>query len=251
MMLCMRTIRTSFDKTPTTLVVDAEGERIPVRLIVNPRARRIAVRIDPTKREAVAVAPSTRQVSKAATFAAERAVWIAHQLAQLPEASPFKSGASLPIRGVDYRLKRVDGRQPAHLEKGPIPRLIVGAPDADIFATRVKRFLMAEAKAEFARSVAAHAATLKVRPAGVQIKDTRSRWGSCTADGILAFSWRVIFAPPYVLDYLAAHEVAHLIEMNHSTRFWNLVCKCAPDYVRGRNWLRNYGHTLHAYGAST
>jgi predicted metal-dependent hydrolase len=250
MMLCMRTIRFPTEKTPTTLVVNAEGEQIPVRLIVNPRARRIAVRIDPSTREAVAVAPSSRQANKAAAFAAERAVWIAHQLAQLPEAAPFRSGAVLPVRGVDVRLRRVDGRAPAQLERGPISRLTIGAPDADIFASRVKRFLMNEAKADFARRITAHAATLKVKPTGLQIKDTRSRWGSCTADGVLAFSWRVIFAPPYVLDYLVAHEVAHLIEMNHSPRFWNLVCKCAPDYVRGRNWLRNYGHTLHAYGAS-
>jgi hypothetical protein len=235
---------------PTTLVVNAEGERIPVRLLINPRARRIAVRIDPTKREAVAIAPSSRQANKAAAFAAERAVWIAHQLAQLPEAAPFSPGATLPIRGVDYRLKRVDGRVPATLENGPIPRLIVGAPDADIFAMRVKRFLMAEAKTDFTRRVAAHAAVLRVTPAGLQVKDTRSRWGSCTADGVLAFSWRVVLAPPYVLDYLAAHEVAHLVEMNHSAKFWSLVRKCCPDYINGRNWLRNSGQSLHAYGAA-
>ncbi|MEJ0022354.1 MAG: SprT family zinc-dependent metalloprotease [Alphaproteobacteria bacterium] len=246
----MRTIRNLFGKPPTSVLVDGKDGPITVRLIVNPRARRIAVRIDPTKREAVAVAPSSRQANKAAAFAAERAVWIAHQLAQLPEAAPFTPGATLPVRGVECRLKRVDGRAPAMLEKGPSPRLIVGAPDADIFAMRVKRFLMAEAKADFTRRVAAHAAVLRVSPTGLQIKDTRSRWGSCTADGILAFSWRVILAPPYVLDYLAAHEVAHLIEMNHSTKFWALVRKCCPDYVKGRNWLRNSGQTLHAYGAA-
>jgi predicted metal-dependent hydrolase len=246
----MRTIRNLFGKPPTSVLVDGADGPITVRLIVNPRARRIAVRIDPTKREAVAIAPSSRQANKAAAFAAERAVWIAHQLAQLPEAAPFAPGATVPLRGVEYRLKRVDGRVPPTLEKGPLPRLIIGAPDADIFAMRVKRFLMAEAKADFTRRVAAHAAILRVAPAGVQIKDTRSRWGSCTADGILAFSWRVILAPPYVLDYLAAHEVAHLIEMNHSAKFWALVRKCCPDYVKGRNWLRNSGQTLHAYGAA-
>jgi predicted metal-dependent hydrolase len=221
-----------------------------VRLIVNPRARRIAVRIDPTKREAVAVAPSPRQANKAAKFAAERAVWIAEQLSQLPAAAPFKPGGVLPIRGVDHRLKRVEGRAAAHVERGPPPRLVIGAPDTDIFAMRVKRFLMAEAKFELQRRVAQHAALLRVAPAGLTVKDTRSRWGSCTADGTLSFSWRVILAPPYVLDYLAAHEVAHLAEMNHSARFWALVRRCAPDYARGRAWLRRHGQTLHAYGAS-
>lgn len=245
----MRTIRIFSDNIPSTVLVDAGGERIPVRLIVNPRARRIAVRIDATKREAVAVSPSNRQANKAAAFAAERAVWIAHQLAQLPEAAPFKSGAVIPLRGVDTRLKRIDGRLPATLEKGPSPRLVIGAQDAEIFSGRVKRYLMAEAKSDFTRRVAAHAAVLKVSPAGIQVKDTRSRWGSCTADGVLAFSWRVILAPSYVLDYLTAHEVAHMVEMNHSPRFWSLVRKCAPDYAKGRAWLRRHGQTLHAYGA--
>lgn len=245
----MRTIRLFQDNMPTTVLVDADGERIPVRLIVNPRARRIAVRIDPTKREAVAVSPSMRQAKKAADFAAERAVWIAHQLAQLPDASPFRSGATVPIRGVEHRLKRVEGRVPATIDRtGPMPKLVIGAADADIFASRVKRYLMNEAKAEFLRRVAAHAATLKVAPAGVQVKDTRSRWGSCTADGILAFSWRVILAPAFVLDYLVAHEVAHLLEMNHSRRFWAQVRKCCPEYTEGRAWLRRHGQTLHAYG---
>ncbi|MGE3302430.1 MAG: M48 family metallopeptidase [Hyphomonadaceae bacterium] len=245
----MRTIRPLADKTPQTLVVNAAGERIPVRLVVNPRARRIALRIDPTKREAIAVAPSPRQANKAAAFAAERAVWIARQLAQLPEAAPFRPGASLPIRGVETRLKRLEGRAPARIERGEIQRLLIGAPDNDIFAMRVRRFLMGEAKAELARRVGAHAALLKVTPAGLSVKDTRSRWGSCTVDGMLSFSWRVILAPPFVLDYLAAHEVAHLLEMNHSPRFWALVRKCAPDYAHGRAWLRAHGQSLHAYGA--
>jgi predicted metal-dependent hydrolase len=82
----------------------------------------------------------------------------------------------------------------------------------------------------------------------ISVKETRSRWGSCSDDGALAFSWRVIFAPPFVLDYLAAHEAAHLREMNHSRRFWALVFKCTPHAESGRNWLHLNGAELHAIG---
>jgi hypothetical protein len=100
-----------------------------------------------------------------------------------------------------------------------------------------------------AERVAVHAATLGASYSRLTVKDTKSRWGSCTAGGALAFSWRVILAPPAVLDYLAAHEVAHLIEMNHSPRFWALVRQCQPDYAKHRTWLRRFGAHLHAYGA--
>jgi predicted metal-dependent hydrolase len=108
---------------------------------------------------------------------------------------------------------------------------------------------MTEAKADFTKAVELHASTLKVTAGKMSVKDTKSRWGSCTVDGDLSFSWRMIFAPAYVLDYLAAHEVAHLRELNHSSRFWSHVKKCTPDHAKGRAWLKMYGHTLHAYGA--
>ena len=96
--------------------------------------------------------------------------------------------------------------------------------------------------------VAAHAVTLGVTPVRVQVKELRSRWGSCTVDGVLSFSWRLILAPAYVLDYLAAHEVAHLREMNHSRRFWAQVRRCMPEFDRGRLWLHEHGCGLHAVG---
>jgi predicted metal-dependent hydrolase len=248
--LSMATIRRSDPPPPEFWTLDAgEGEKVEVKLIVNPRARRVAVRIDPVRREAIAIAPSSRQTARAVAFANERVGWIATQLAALPEAHPFSHGAVIPVRGLDTIIERVPGRAPPVLEYRPYRRLIVGAPDAETFALRVKRYLVAEAKADFTARVAAHAETLRVAPGKMTVKDTKSRWGSCSVDGVLAFSWRLIFAPPYVLDYLAAHEVAHLKEMNHSPRFWAQVKKCIPDHARGRAWLRRHGQMLHAYGA--
>jgi predicted metal-dependent hydrolase len=222
------------------------GRTLSVRLAVNPRARRVSVRIDAVRREAVATAPNERQLKRAIKFAAERAGWIEAELARLPHGRPFLPGAIIPIRGAPHRLEMALGRGGSILEPG---RLLVPTLDPGLFAARVKRFLMAEARAEFSLRVAAHARTLKVRcPTRIAVKETRSRWGSCSDDGALAFSWRVIFAPSFVLDYLAAHETAHLREMNHSRRFWALVEKCTPHAAAGRSWLHMHGAELHAIG---
>jgi hypothetical protein len=130
---------------------------------------------------------------------------------------------------------------------GDAPRLLTpGAPDA--FAARILAFLRAAARADLAERVAAHAARLGTRPRSLSVKDTRSRWGSCSVAGALSFSWRLVCAPPEVLDYVAAHEVAHLREMNHSPRFWSLVAECCPDWRRHRRWLKEHGSALLALG---
>jgi hypothetical protein len=232
---------------PHQILESVNGARIPVRLVVNPRARRISVRIDATRREAVAVSPTEKLAPRALAFAAERAGWIAAQLERLPHNQPFRPGVFVPIRGVDHLLEMVQGRGTPRREVDP-PRLIVPVSDPALFAARVQRWLTAEARKDLLDRVAAHADTIKARYTRVTVKDTRSRWGSCSAEGALAFSWRVILAPPFVLDYLAAHEVAHLKEMNHSARFWALVRKCLPTYTAGKLWLRRHGAELHGFG---
>ncbi|MBI1251503.1 MAG: DUF45 domain-containing protein [Alphaproteobacteria bacterium] len=221
------------------------GGTVAVRFIVNPRARRVSVRIDAARREAVATAPNARALPKAVKFAAERADWIAAELAKLPHIVPLLPGAQIPLRGQMVELWPEPGRGPARLEAD---RLIAPTPDPDLFSARVKRFLVAEARSDLEAAVARHCASLSVRAARIAVKDVRSRWGSCSADGALAFSWRVVLAPPFVLDYLAAHEVAHLREMNHSRRFWAAVAHALPDFKRGRDWLHAHGAALHAVG---
>jgi hypothetical protein len=221
---------------------------VPAYLRINPRALRISVRIDATRRIAIVTAPSKRQVKRAVQFAAERAQWIAEELSRLPHVVTLHPGVMAPLRGQMHELRYEHGRGAARIEVGAQPVLIAPAPDPDLFELRVLRFLKQEARADIEARVAAHAETLGVKASKVQIKDMRSRWGSCSVDGVLAFSWRVILAPPFVLDYLAAHEVAHLKEMNHSRRFWAQVKRCLPDYERGRSWLNAHGAALHAIG---
>jgi hypothetical protein len=97
--------------------------------------------------------------------------------------------------------------------------------------------------------VAVHADRLDLTPARIVVRDQTTRWGSCSTSGALSFSWRLVLAPPFVLDYLAAHEVAHLGHMNHGPRFWNLVERTMPRHEEARTWLRKHGASLHRYGA--
>lgn len=219
-----------------------------MRLVVRPQARRIGLRVDPIAREAVAVAPHPRALPSALAFAQERADWIAAQLANLQPALPLVSGAVIPLQGLDTLFEREAGRGPARLEPGPPRRLLIPCPPAADFTARAVRALRSMADEELRREVDRASGLLGIAPRQIRLKDTRSRWGSCTSAGVLTFSWRVIFAPSEVLRYLAAHEVAHLLQMNHSPAFWATVAKADPGYRAARAWLKRNGAALHAIG---
>ncbi|HVY90132.1 MAG TPA: SprT family zinc-dependent metalloprotease [Hyphomonadaceae bacterium] len=208
----------------------------------------MSVRIDPTAREAVATAPAPRYALDALSFASERVDWIAERLGALPPPVEFRPGAYIPLRGVIHRLRQADGGRTVRLDKsGPTPVLLIPGPRA-AFSDKTRAFFRTAAKTDFAERVAVHAQTLKVSPRSISIKDMRSRWGSCSSEGRLNFAWRLVCAPPFALDYVAAHEVAHLKEMNHSARFWRQVERCIPDWQDARAWLQQRGSALHAIG---
>lgn len=220
------------------------GQRVKVRLEVNAKARRLIIRLDERRREAVAIAPSPRQMEAAAAFAAERVDWISSRLQHLPEIVRFEEGAVFNYRGEPCRITAKGEGRLAKMSGG-----VLHVPgDPETIHLRVERFLKKQARADLTRAVKRHAETLGVEYKGISVKDTRSRWGSCTSDGQLSFSWRLIMAPAVVLDYVAAHECAHLLEMNHSGKFWALVAKCCPDWKRHRSWLRVHGAELQAAG---
>ncbi|WP_291070257.1 SprT family zinc-dependent metalloprotease [Hyphomonas sp.] len=225
----------------------AGGHRIKVRLEVNAKARRLIIRLDERRREAVAVAPSSRQIEAAAAFAAERVDWISTRLQHLPEITRFEDGEIFQYKGEDCQISLEGEGRIARLYPGE-PRILSVPGDPETTQARVVRFLKKQAKADLTRAVTRYSEILKVAPKGISVKDTRSRWGSCTADGQLAFSWRLVMAPPEVLNYVAAHECAHLREMNHSARFWAHVARCCPDWQRQRAWLRLHGTELQAAG---
>lgn len=225
-----------------------DGRDVPIAVRINHRARRLILRIDQKRQLGIAVAPSEAHVPDALSFARSRLEWIADRLEQMPEPMTLVEGAEIPLRG-DIHLLSGEGKgRLARIEMGDPPRIVCPG-DPSTLGARAERFLRKLAKADLTEAVDRHANRLEVSPSRISVKDTRSRWGSCSSRGVLSFSWRLICAPPFVLDYVAAHEVAHLREMNHSPRFWAEVEKCIPNWKPARNWLHSEGRQLHAINA--
>jgi predicted metal-dependent hydrolase len=227
--------------------IDAAGSKVVLK--VNRRARRVSLRIDCVRGFAVAVAPSERRLAEAAAFARERAAWIAERLAAGPEPTPFAPGAVIPFRGERARLEAIAGSSAARLVCGDDGVRIVSGGEGAAFSRRIERFLRAEARRAVEARTEAHVRTLGLKPPRVSIADPGSRWGSCTPSrGTIRYSWRLILAPDSVLDYVAAHETAHLVHGDHSQRFWAVVRSLVGDEKAARRWLRTHGSALHAVG---
>ena len=231
------------------------GQRLPLegggflRLSVNPRARRISIRIDARAGEAVAVAPSERRLPEAVAFARSRAGWIAARLEARVEGQPLAPGQTILLHGRPTRLEATGTTGAARLTvdaEGPVIRS--GGED-EAFARRVENLLKREARQALVARTEFHVHALGLKSAQVSIVDTRSRWGSCSPHNrSIRYSWRVVLAPPPVLDYLAAHEVAHLVHADHSPAYWSVVHRLVGDHRPFRAWLREHGQALHAVG---
>jgi len=257
---------TSQDRTrQATMMV--EGREVQVVLKANKRARRMILKVDPVRREVTITSPSIRGFSKALAFAQKHETWVAERLQDLPEPVPFVDGAVIPVRGEPHQIVHdASGRARAPVRiEGP---RINSDPDLPLFATsdgparllvsgkpehlsrRVTDWLKREARRDLEEATLAHAAAYGTAPARITLRDTASRWGSCSTSRVINYSWRLIFAPPYALDYVAAHEAAHLIEHNHGPKFWRLVRTRIDDIEHAKIWLTDNGAALHRYGAT-
>ncbi|MBV9758540.1 MAG: M48 family metallopeptidase [Alphaproteobacteria bacterium] len=205
------------------------------------RARRVSLRIDPRRGAVVVTLPLRAGRRAGMALLMDHADWVAERLAALPSAVAFADGAEVPLNGVPCRIRHApDARGGAWLEDRTI--LVAGAPE--FLPRRVADFLRSEARRRLAALVAAKTAQAALASKRVAVKDTRSRWGSCSPDGSLAFSWRLVMAPAFVQDYVVAHEVAHLRHMNHGPRFWALVGQLTPYTDAAIAWLRTHGAGL-------
>jgi predicted metal-dependent hydrolase len=223
-----------------------EGRAVEVNVRLNPRARRLIVKVHPSTGEISVVAPSQRALDRAMDFARGQSDWIAAQLSRVPKAVPLAVGAVVPIRGQDHVVRACEsGRGAAWLEEGTIR--VAGQPEHH--SRRLLDFLKREAKKELEARAFHHAGRLGLKPTRITVRDTASRWGSCSISRSLSFSWRLILAPAFVLDYVVAHEVAHMREMNHGPKFWRLVHDLAGDPRRPQKWLHDHGAGLHRYAA--
>lgn len=217
----------------------------PVRLRRSARAKRLSLKIDSTNRTATLILPGRTSQAAGMAFLSAHLDWVTERLAALPEAIPFTPGQSLPLLGEPHRLL------PARAAKRGVwieeKTILVSGPE-EFFARRVTDFLKREAKRQILDRAVPMAESIDRPITGIRIGDPKSRWGSCTSKGKLAFSWRLILSPETVLSYVVAHEVAHLREMNHSAEFWRWVEKLHPDIKTPRIWLKQQGAGLYAFG---
>jgi predicted metal-dependent hydrolase len=237
----------------------ADGDRLDVagavvRLKVHTRARRVSLRLDRTRREVVATAPSVRRLSEAAAFATERASWIAERLAELPQSQSIAPGLTISLFGQACRLESATHPVRYFPATDSEPARIAARGEGEAYARAVTRLLKKHALTVFAERTAFYCERLGAKMPAVSVMDARGRWGSCRP-GIpgkpasIRYSWRLALAPFEVADYVVAHECAHLLELNHGPRFWAHVKALVGDERPHRAWLRAQGARLHAFGA--
>jgi predicted metal-dependent hydrolase len=230
--------------------VATESGYVPVDIRRHPRARNYTLRVGAPGKPPILTMPQRGSLAEAHRFLERHAGWLRRQIDRLPPAIPIADGWPVPLRGVLHTIRHDPSRRvPVTVgADADGPALYVSGAAAHL-RRRVMDFLKREARRDIEAAVARHADRLGVKPKAIRYRDQITRWGSCTADGHLSFSWRLIMAPPLVLDYLAAHEVAHLTEMNHSRRFWQLCRSLSPEADTARAWLSAQGPALHAIGA--
>jgi predicted metal-dependent hydrolase len=235
---------------PRTMEIVFDRSVYLVQLRRHRQARRYTLRIQANTREVILTIPPRGTLKEAGEFAQRHGGWIAARLGRLPEAMPFADGVVVPLRGVPHRIAHRRGMRGTVWAEvaGDGERFLCVAGNAPHLDRRVGDYLRREARRELEAASLKFAAALGVAVKRITVRDQSSRWGSCSTTGMLSFSWRLILAPSHVLEYLAAHEVAHLVEMNHSARFWRLVQRLCPDHDRAKTWLDAHGADLHRYG---
>jgi predicted metal-dependent hydrolase len=233
-------------RRPAELRIDGLDQ--PISLRISRQARRIILKIRPDDGRIEVTIPPWTSRRAAGDFAAANLDWIEERLELLPKPVPFAAGAAIPLQGIEHRIVPAGTlRGRIHREGGSL--VVPGAPEH--LARRVADWLKAEAKRVISDRVRAKVARAGLTFTSIAVRDTTTRWGSCTCDGCLSFSWRLFLAPDYVLDYVVAHEVAHLRHLDHGARFWKLTAHLTDgDVELAKAWLNRHGHDLLRYGQS-
>jgi predicted metal-dependent hydrolase len=232
---------------PETRTLDIAGRLMPLTIKQHDRATRITLRIEPGGRALKMTIPSGLAQREVNDFLDRHQGWLMTKLAKFSTDAGLHDGGAILFRGVSHRIQHTGslrGLTEAIMVDGRPVLKVSGMPEH--IGRRIATFLKKEARGELERLARFHAKSIKAPINSISMKDTRSRWGSCSAEGNLSFSWRIVMAPPAVVDYLAAHEVAHLKEMNHGPHFWALCKKLCPDMEQSKSWLKRHGSLLHA-----
>jgi len=232
---------------PLERMHEVGGRTLPLRIVENARARRLTLRIDAGGQGLRVTVPPGIPAREVDRFIDRHQGWLEARIAKVPDRPQIRPGVKIPVRGVPHLIVHEPGRRGSvtTAEVDGAPALIVHGERTHL-ARRVADFLKREAKKDIETLVAKHTAAVGRKAKAIRFKDTTSRWGSCTSDGSLSFSWRIMMARPTVIDYLVAHEVAHLREMNHGPKFWALCRELCPRTDEARAWLKKNGAALQA-----
>ncbi|WP_072344650.1 M48 family metallopeptidase [Devosia enhydra] len=234
---------------PETASLEIGGRPVAVSVRVSSRARSYRLSL-PHVGPPVLTVPATGRWPDAEGFLIRQTGWLALRMGRRAEPVGFADGAVIPLRGVPHRIVatgKLRGVVTPNDAEGERQLLVPGAPEH--MARRLCDWLKVQAAQDLEARCAVHAATLGVTVKAIAMRSQATRWGSCSSTGRLNFNWRLVMAPPDVLDYVAAHEVAHLVEMNHSPAFWRACKRAMPGMDEGRTWLKANGTVLMGYGA--
>ncbi|MEM9469824.1 MAG: SprT family zinc-dependent metalloprotease [Pseudomonadota bacterium] len=215
---------------------------------ISPRAKRMALRVDSKDRSVKLVIPKRASIKSAYEFALKNADWIKQSLAELPQPLAFENGAIIPVMGKDREIKITYDSSSKTTDIILKSNELLVITNKKNVSSRIKRYLQDLAKQEFTTLAREKALELNKTVKRVDIKDTASRWGSCSHDGRISFSWRLVFAPYEAIDYVIAHEVAHLQHMDHSRAFWSVCRDLSDSYTKGKKWMQQNGSELMRYG---
>ncbi len=226
-----------------------ESNIIEVMARVSPKAKHISIRITPTKLVEL-ILPRKSDFSRASQFLTTKELWIRNKLQKIKLPSPIEKSKIISIFGKEHQLILNDSniKEPIKIldEQIIISSVVANNKIESLIVFHLKKLI----KSEIERYAKLKAIELKVKYQKISIRDTISRWGSCSTTGNLSFSWRLILAPKSVLEYVVVHELCHLLEMNHSNRFWRLVDQTYPEHQAARIWLKRYGKALHQFFTS-
>jgi hypothetical protein len=212
------------------------------------RARRLGLRLDPQERVVRLTVPRGISLKKAQDFVYDHLDWIDEKIGALPPAVPYEHGRTLPLLGQDRLIEISPPGKGSRTRIELLPDTLRVETILENPAPRIEKYLKALALEHLSLLSHEKAAQAGKTIRGISVRDTKSRWGSCAHDGALSYSWRLIFAPRLAMDYVVAHEIAHLVHLNHSRDFWNVCRELSEDYVEGEYWMRNHGHELMRFG---
>ena len=232
---------------PEPCVIDVGGRDVRVMFKRNARCKRMIIRVAKDGSGLVMTLPKRTSQIEALRFANTSKSWILKNLSERMPIQRFENGAAVPFRGIPHTIMCPGGKR-GLVQHDLSANLIIVPGDTAHIHRRLTDFLKNQAKQELIAASQIYASAMGVQFTALSVRDQNSRWGSCSAQRALSYSWRLILAPSYVLDYVAAHEVAHIAEMNHGPRFWRLVLSHCKNAKAARHWLRHEGRDLHRYG---